>query len=158
MYTVLLCNTIYNYLPKLKHISPTFICLGPISRNQTATEIGRPKSVRSWGRELIWPEVYILLVGGFNPSEKYARQNGNLPQGSGWFFFLKPPSSKNRGTQIIHFNRIFHEINHPFWGKPPSSNYFQPPPRLLCVTIHWRWLEDEVPRGKIVPSSRVRKC
>ena len=21
-----------------------------------------------------------LLVGGFNPSEKYARQNGNLPQ------------------------------------------------------------------------------
>jgi len=22
----------------------------------------------------------ILLVGGFNPSEKYARQNGNLPQ------------------------------------------------------------------------------
>ena len=24
-----------------------------------------------------------LLVGGFNPSEKYARQNGNLPQFSG---------------------------------------------------------------------------
>ena len=23
---------------------------------------------------------HILLVGGFNPSEKYARQNGNLPQ------------------------------------------------------------------------------
>ena len=25
---------------------------------------------------------------------------------------------KNSGvsTQIIHFNRVFHEINHPFWG------------------------------------------
>ena len=21
--------------------------------------------------------------------------------------------------QIIHFNRVFHEINHPFWGFPP---------------------------------------
>ena len=25
----------------------------------------------------------ITLVGGFNPLEKYARQNGNLPHGSG---------------------------------------------------------------------------
>ena len=28
--------------------------------------------------------------------------------------------SKNSGKtpQIIHFNRVFHEINHPFWGTP----------------------------------------
>ena len=27
--------------------------------------------------------------------------------------------SKNNGNpQIIHFNRVFHEINHPFWGTP----------------------------------------
>ena len=34
------------------------------------------------------------LVGGFNPVEKYARQNGNLPQFSGWkwqIFELPPP-------------------------------------------------------------------
>ena len=29
--------------------------------------------------------------------------------------------SKNRGfsPQIINFNRVFHEINHPFWGFSP---------------------------------------
>ena len=29
--------------------------------------------------------------------------------------------SKNRGVspQIIHVNRVFHEINHPFWGPTP---------------------------------------
>ena len=24
--------------------------------------------------------------------------------------------------QIIHFNRVFHEINHPFWGTPIFGN------------------------------------
>ncbi len=28
-------------------------------------------------------KAYEYLVGGFNPFEKYARQNGNIPQGSG---------------------------------------------------------------------------
>ena len=28
-------------------------------------------------------ELIGTMVGGFNPSEKYARQNGNLPQVSG---------------------------------------------------------------------------
>ena len=27
--------------------------------------------------------MLIILVGSFNPVEKFARQNGNLPQGSG---------------------------------------------------------------------------
>ena len=31
----------------------------------------------------------VYHVGGFNPSEKYARQIGNLPQGSGWRFIKK---------------------------------------------------------------------
>ena len=32
--------------------------------------------------------------------------------------------SKNRGVppQIIHFDRIFHEINHPFWDTPIFGN------------------------------------
>ena len=32
--------------------------------------------------------------------------------------------SKNRGfsSQIIHFNRVFHEINHPFSGTPIFGN------------------------------------
>ena len=28
-------------------------------------------------------------------------------------------------TQIIHFNRVFHEINHPFWG--PTRNFWKHP-------------------------------
>ena len=30
--------------------------------------------------EMIITITYQYLFGGFNPSEKYARQNGNLPQ------------------------------------------------------------------------------
>ena len=39
----------------------------------------------------------------FNPFEKYARQNGNLPQGSGWkfqIFELPPPSDSNSGNKL----------------------------------------------------------
>ena len=35
----------------------------------------------------------LLLVGGFNPLEKYARQIGSFPQGSGNKKYLKPPPS-----------------------------------------------------------------
>ena len=35
-----------------------------------------------WGIPL--DRKYPYLVGGFNPSEKYARQIGSSPQGSGW--------------------------------------------------------------------------
>ncbi len=51
----------------------------------------------------------VSLVGGFNPFEKYARQNGNLPQFSGWKFqkYLKPPpSSRVRMTKcdkVVNF-------------------------------------------------------
>ena len=40
------------------------------------------------------PWLLDFLVGGWtNPFEKYARQNGNFPQGSGWKLnkYLKPP-------------------------------------------------------------------
>ena len=32
-----------------------------------------------------------FLVGGFNPSEKYARENGNLPQIGENKKYVKPP-------------------------------------------------------------------
>ena len=40
----------------------------------------------------VWMFVYQLLVGGFNPSEKYARQIGSFPIGRGEHQkCLKPP-------------------------------------------------------------------
>ena len=41
----------------------------------------------------------IKLVGGFNPSEKYARQIGSFPQGSGW--------TLKKYLSCHHFNMFF---------------------------------------------------
>jgi len=40
--------------------------------DQCASEFWRPSVADDFGSE--------HRIGGFNPSEKYARQNGNLPQ------------------------------------------------------------------------------
>ena len=70
--------------------------------------------------------------------------------------------SKNNGTpKSSHFNRVFHEINHPFWGvfqkflgvslfvkrdeqKPTSGSSLEetppPLPQLECRLFWWpRW-------------------
>ena len=51
---------------------------------------------QQWGgEEFILFATDFCLVGGFNPSEKYARQIGFFPQFSGWkynIFELPPPS------------------------------------------------------------------
>ena len=40
-------------------------------------------TVTGWGVDPGRPKVYLYLVGGFNPFEKYARQIGSFPQVSG---------------------------------------------------------------------------
>ena len=43
--------------------------------------------------------IQVKLAGAFNPSEKYARQIGSFPQGSGWkkqMFEVSPPRKLNR--------------------------------------------------------------
>ncbi len=48
---------------------------------------------------LVYLSVCVYLVGGFNPFEKYARQNGNLPQiGVNIKKYLKPPPSYKLGV------------------------------------------------------------
>ena len=37
---------------------------------------------------------------------------------------VEPKIGVGLTPQIIHFNRVFHEINHPFWGKPPPIFWF----------------------------------
>jgi len=53
------------------------------------------------------PEKCLKLVGGFNPFEKYARQNGNLPQvGVKTKKYLKPPPlsklSQDEPLLVVH--------------------------------------------------------
>ena len=38
--------------------------------------------------------------------------------------------------QIIHCNRIFHYINHAFWG---TNHHFRTPPYLQLCEFHQRW-------------------
>ena len=52
--------------------------------------------VEFWGVYRVqWEATNGILVGGFNPSQKYAPQIGSFPQGSGWkyqkIFELPPP-------------------------------------------------------------------
>ena len=45
--------------------------------------------------------------------------------------------------EIIHFNGIFHEINHPFWAtsrKPPGIS--SPPSLTECCKCDWEVLKD----------------
>ena len=64
--------------------------------------------------------IYIYLVGGFKPFEKYARQIGNPPQGPGmkiknlWNHHLDMGVSKNNGTPKSSILIGFSIINHPF--------------------------------------------
>ncbi len=59
---------------------------------------------------VIWKDIiriisYALIGGWTNPSEKYTRQIGSSPQGSGWKFQknLKPPPSKRGKCSKQHF-------------------------------------------------------
>ena len=49
--------------------------------------------------------------------------------------------SKNRGVspQIIHFNRIFHEINHPFWDNYPYYPLFLETSMCTFLSIVFLW-------------------
>ena len=70
-------------------------------------------------------------------------------------------------TQIIHFNRVFHEINHPFWG--PTRNFWKHPhtsplpkcpvvtkggflgrprSRVFFVIVEHRWASGPHSRGQ----------
>ena len=83
------------------------------------------------------------LVGGWtNPSEKYARQNGNLPQtGVKIKKYLKPPSSHSNFTGLL--------LSHPrgpslyaWWGRNgnPWGPYECPKPNLhLEVSSSYPW-------------------
>ena len=48
------------------------------------------------------------------------RQEQNVADETNRLIIVYMGVSKNRGVspQIIHFNRVFHEINHPFLGYP----------------------------------------
>ena len=51
----------------------------------------------------------LIAVGGFNPSEKYARQIGSSPQNSGWkskIFELPPPSYCGWGFSPCHIPTV----------------------------------------------------
>ena len=54
------------------------------------------------------------VMGSWNPDFE------EKPRGNGWTM-MNLGVSKNNDIypQIIHFNRVFHYVHHPFWGKIP---------------------------------------
>ena len=53
-----------------------------------------------------------------------------------WFFLLHMGVSENLWyPQIVHVNRVFHCINHPFWGGYP---YFRKHPYVVHVGSMWK--------------------
>ena len=49
-----------------------------------------------------------ILVGGFNPSEKYARQIGSFPRESGWKYkmFELPPPRNSKFQFLVQTSRV----------------------------------------------------
>ena len=74
------------------------------------------KKTTSW-----WLQLFQLL---FNPSEKYARGNGKLPQFSGWksTIFELPPPRKTRSFQRKTFFKC--SINSSTFGRRLSICFF----------------------------------
>ena len=67
---------VLHYTPRNKKVKHCFICVKLKKRHLSIIF-----EIFLWEKKNIF---YEFLVGGFNPSEKYARQHGNLPQFSGW--------------------------------------------------------------------------
>ena len=72
--------------------------------------------------------LQLFLVGGFNPSEKYDRQNGNLPQ-----IGMKIKHVWNHHLSQIKVKEPFNSLGHWFtsWCCPPIGNTFLKLSRLL---------------------------
>ena len=87
------------------------------------------------------------LVGGFNPSEKYARQNGNLPQigmniKNDWN--LKPPPSE---LFFRHSLESFHII---FQIAPKRSPWKSFKFESLTLPVRQSWLSKEFPTKHVI--------
>ena len=72
--------------------------------------------------------IQVFLVGGFNPYEKYAREIGSFPEGSGWKF--------QKICQLPPATIYVHQMCH-FWSRQPHptnlvTNKQQPFCRLVA--------------------------
>ena len=88
------------------------------------------------------------LVGGFNPFEKYARQNGNLPNFRGEnhqkIFQLPPPRLQSEGDPKMprYYSlakratpskpQLYRSIHRPGWKSTKSHGLV-----LLCCSKNW---------------------
>ena len=86
----------------------------------------------------VWKQNNVNLVGGWtNPFEKYDRQIGSFPQGSGWKYKMFEITTENGNTLVIHsswlndtkqkeinpFNNVAVAVSE---DKPTNSWWFQP--------------------------------
>ena len=89
----------------------------------------------------MFPKIIWLVV---STHLKNISQMGNLPQIVVKIKKMKPPPSYGY-PQIINFNRVFHEINHPFWG---TATLFLETPKKKQMKDHER-IDLQVPGQKL---------
>ena len=81
-----------------------------------------------WNKGRWWDgEVHLIprdLLRGWKKV-----MNRSTPKGFIWVF----PKIVGFPRQIIHFNRVFHDFHHPFWGTP----IFGETPIYLVVSEFW---------------------
>ena len=91
-------------------------------------------------KDLFWAKWWdfrpIQTAGPPKLLKKLLNESSKVPQKWHHFLWKKMDVSENRGVppQIIHFNRGFPLINHPFWGKHP---YFWKHPNITLAAFCW---------------------
>ena len=113
-------------------VDTIFVCLYPIQRRYLTFHF-------PWWRIQDCVYIHPLLVGGFNPSEKYDRQIGSFPQGSGWkykIFELPPPRLECKHVEI---KTPVSPAKLHFWSPMTGTNCAEPTGRWRSGVIFCVW-------------------
>ena len=103
-----------------------------------------------------WAYNTYLVGGGFNPFEKYARQIGSFPQGSGWT--LKKNWNHHLvkcwlGARWFGIRIAVPLSNNPFHKGKPNIHYHQPKPPINHLVNPE--LSKATPNGYISKSEKL---
>ncbi len=114
VYVILLCNTIFqNFQIYTSNIEETL--------QQHSNQFAKCPISSSWIHKR---RIFDFLVGGFNPFQKYARQNGNLfPRDRG----------ENKKYLSCHHLAFFHQKT----TQPPTVTWHHSTVTCHQVAVYW---------------------
>ena len=87
---------------------------------------------------VLWYEYVVYLVGGFNPSERYARQIWSFPQCENRKYLKPPPRFRSRRSQKPKNKWSVHAV----YGKNPPPGTWKRTVTYFDLTTYCWWKES----------------